>query len=70
VGTQWAFSGHSTGTLRAGFGQSFSKNGCNILQYKEITPAQSTKNELKNGDYMQEMRFSKNYSCPLVFGKK
>jgi len=58
------------GTFRAGFGQEFSENGCNSLQYKEITPAQSVKNGSKYGDYKQESRFFKKYSCPCVFGEK
>jgi len=58
------------GTLRAVFGQEFSENDCNLLQYKEITPDQSAKNSSKNGDYKQEMRFFENYSCPRIFGKK
>jgi len=70
AGSLWASGGHSAGSLRAGFGQSFSKNGCNSLQYKEITPAQSVKNSSKYGDYMQESRFLKNYSCPRIFGIK
>jgi len=55
------------GTLRAVFGQEFLENGCNLLQYKEITRDQSAKNGSKNGDYKQETRFSKNYSCPRKF---
>jgi len=70
AGSLWALSGHFTGTLWAGFGQEFLKNDCNLLQYKEITPAQSAKNGSKFGDYKQEMRFLKNRSCPLIFGKK
>jgi len=58
------------GTLRAGFGQEFSKIGCNLLQYKQITRDQLAKNGLKYGDYEQEMRFLKIHSCPLVFGIK
>jgi len=58
------------GTLWAGFGQDFLKNCCNLLQYKEITPDQSAKNGSKYGDYKQELRFSKNCSCPLIFGEK
>jgi len=56
------------GTFRAGFGQEFPENGCNSLQYKEITRDQSVKNGSKYGDLMQEMRFLKNYSCPRKFG--
>jgi len=52
------------GTFRAGFGQEFLENGCNSLQYKEITRDQSVENHPKYGVYKQEMRFSKNYSCP------
>ncbi|RPI14808.1 MAG: hypothetical protein EHM58_15615 [Ignavibacteriae bacterium] len=70
AGTPWASSGHFPGTFRAGFGQEFLKNGCNLLQYKEITPDQSVKNGSKYGDYKLEMRFSKNYSCPLDFWAK
>jgi len=55
------------GTFRAVFRQVFLENGCNLLLYKQITPAQSAKNCSKNGDYMQEMRFLKNYSCPWKF---
>jgi len=51
AGTPWASGGQFTGSLRAGFGQEFSKNGCNSLQYKEITPDQLAKNGLKYGDY-------------------
>jgi len=57
------------GTFRAGFGQEFSENGCNLLQYKEITRDQSVKNGPKFGDYKQETRFLKNYSCPRIIGK-
>jgi len=67
AGTPWASCGQFTGTLWALFGQEFLKNDCNLLQYKEITPAQSAKNGSKYGDYKQEMRFFKNYPCPRVF---